>query len=149
MTYYEQEIRRIFANVPFFKNAVFNDRTVLADLDRERCVKLTLETGGISNCYDTIRLRVINKNSGEIDNVKFEFWDIFEKIRTKNNPQGITAHIWAYDGQIKWYGKEPTDAERKRLADMVSDYVSIYQPQPTADLSVDIDTEELTDEEEI
>ena len=149
MTFYETEMRKIFGTIPLFQNALYADRTVLADLDNERCIKLTLEASSISNCFDTVRLRVINKQHGEIDNVKFEFWEIFERIRTKSNPQGITAHIWNYDGEIKWYGNEPTDEERKRLADMVADYVSIYQIQQPTDLSVDIDTDELSDEEEI
>ena len=151
MTFFEKELRKIFADNPYFKDAVFTDKTVIAPLSDGRCFKLSLETSCISNCYDTLRLKVINTNQGAIDIQTFGFDDIFNRVLKNDlNPDGKTAHIWIYDGKAQWYGVDDiTNEERKRLSDKVSDYLSIYQQQPTADLDVDLDTEEQTYEEEI
>ena len=66
------------------------------------------------------------------------------------NPDGKTAHIWVYDGKEQWYGvKDITNEERKRLADKICDYLSIYELQPTTNFDIDLDTEEQNYEEEI
>lgn len=40
MSFFEQELRKIFAYKPLFKNAVFSDKTVIAPLSDNRCFKL-------------------------------------------------------------------------------------------------------------
>lgn len=151
MSFFEQELRKIFADKPLFKNAVFSDKTVIAPLSDNRCFKLSFETSCISNCYDMLRLKVINTNKGEIDNQTFGFWDILNRVcKNDLNPDGKTAHIWVYDGKEQWYGvKDITNEERKRLADKVCDCLSIYELQPTTNLDIDLDTEEQNCEEEI
>ncbi len=151
MSFFEQELRKIFADKPLFKNAVFSDKTVIAPLSDNRCFKLSFETSCISNCYDMLRLKVINTNKGEIDNQTFGFWDILNRVcKNDLNPDGKTAHIWVYDGKEQWYGvKDITNEERKRLADKVCDYLFIYELQPTTNLDIDLDTEEQNCEEEI
>lgn len=98
-----------------------------------------------------LRLKVINTNKGEIDNQTFGFWDILNRVcKNDLNPDGKTAHIWVYDGKEQWYGvKDITNEERKRLADKICDYLSIYELQPTTNLDIDLDTEEQNYEEEI
>ena len=151
MSFFEQELRKIFADKPLFKNAVFSDKTVIAPLSDNRCFKLSFETSCISNCYDMLRLKVINTNKGEIDNQTFGFWDILNRVcKNDLNPDGKTAHIWVYDGKEQWYGvKDITNEERKRLADKICDYLSIYELPPTTNLDIDLDTEEQNYEEEI
>lgn len=151
MSFFEQELRKIFADKPLFKNAVFSDKTVIAPLSDKRCFKLSFETSCIANCYDMLRLQVINTNKGEIDNQTFGFWDIFDRVcKSHTNPDGKTAHIWVYDGKTQWYGVDDlSNEERERLADKVCDYLSIYQLQPTTDLDIDLDTEEQNCKEEI
>ena len=151
MSFFEQELRKIFADKPLFKNAVFSDKTVIAPLSDNRCFKLSFETSCISNCYDMLRLKVINTNKGEIDNQTFGFWDILNRVcKNDLNPDGKTAHIWVYDGKEQWYGvKDITNEERKRLADKICDYLSIYELQRTTNLDIDLDTEEQNYEEEI
>ncbi len=151
MSFFEKEMRKLFEDKPLFKNAVFNDKTVLVPLSDGRCFKLSFEAPLIVNCFDTLRLRVINTNQGEIDRQDFQFWDILDRVcKSDINPDGKTAHIWVYDGKVEWYGvSDISNEERKRLSDKVCDYLSIYENQPTANIEVDLDTEEQSCEEEI
>lgn len=116
MSFFEQELRKIFADKPLFKNAVFSDKTVIAPLSDNRCFKLSFETSCISNCYDMLRLKVINTNKGEIDNQTFGFWDILNRVcKNDLNPDGKTAHIWVYDGKEQWYGRRYCKEDCRRF----------------------------------
>ncbi len=130
MTFYEQELRRLFGASEIIINAKYNDKTLLGKIDDELRVKLQFVYTGTRDHYDALRLSIINRKDGLVDTETFRFSDILG-----NNPaymKNVLAkdiHIWEYRGKAEWYGYTPSVSDCRRIADTVNDYISMYQDE--------------------
>lgn len=101
MNFYEKEMRNFFGNSELLQDAHFCGRTCLARLDEDLRVKLQLTTTGIIDQYDAIKLSIINRTDGVVDQQLFRFSDIIGK-QLRNGKDAIEPHIWEYDGKPSW-----------------------------------------------
>lgn len=127
MNFYEKEMRNFFGNSELLQDAHFCGRTCLARLDEDLRVKLQLTTTGIIDQYDAIKLSIINRTDGVVDQQLFRFSDIIGK-QIRNGRDAIEPHIWEYDGKHSWY-LPITQANRTQIADTILDYVGMYQDE--------------------
>ena len=127
MNFYEKEMRDFFGNSELLQDAHFCGRTCLARLDEDLRVKLQLTTTGIIDQYDAIKLSIINRTDGVVDQQLFRFSDIIGK-QIRNGRDAIEPHIWEYDGKPSWY-LPITHADRTQIADTILDYVGMYQDE--------------------
>lgn len=127
MNFYEKEMRDFFGNSELLQDAHFCGRTCLARLDEDLRVKLQLTTTGIIDQYDAIKLSIINRTDGVVDQQLFHFSDIIGK-QLRNGRDAIEPHIWEYDGKPSWY-LPITRADRTQIADTILDYVGMYQDE--------------------
>ena len=95
-------------------------RTCLAKLDEELRVKLQFTTTGYADHYDAIKLAVINRTDGVVDQQLFRFSDILGSSRKGQGP--YQSHIWDYNGRLEWY-RPISQEQRSQIANTILDYV--------------------------
>lgn len=91
--------------------------------------KIQFVTTGIANQYSALRLTVLNRQEGDVDNLLLRFSDLFGK-KMVNNPNfrdGVIPHIWDDYGKVSWYVYHPTRQDYEVLSDAVSDYLEVFQ----------------------
>ena len=133
MTFYEQELRKLFGASNVITNAKYNDKTLLGKIDDELRVKLQFVYTGIRDHYDALRVSIINRRDGIVDTETFRFSDILgSNPGYMKNVLARDIHIWEYHGKAECYGYKPSTADCQRIADTVNDYISMYQDEGMA-----------------
>lgn len=130
MTFYEQELKRLFGDSDVIHDAKYCGKTLLGKIDDELRVKLQFVTTGVHGHYNALRLKIINRTDGEVDAETFKFSDILGgNPAYKSNPFARDIHIWEDNGKAEWYGYHPSPAAYQKIADTVNDYISMYQEE--------------------
>ena len=127
MTFYEQELRKIVGER--YPHATYVGRACYVRLDEMNRAKIQFVTTGIANQYSALRLTVLNRQEGDVDNLLLRFSDLFGK-KMVNNPNfrdGVIPHIWDDYGKVSWYVYHPTRQDYEVLSDAVSDYLEVFQ----------------------
>ena len=108
MTKFENEMRDFLSTDTLLQNKVFNDKTVVGELDNTTNVKLTFETTGVADNYYGVMVRIINKINGVIDTQFFKFNNIINKTEKEHN-----FYIWDSRGSVDWYSDRPTKTQKE------------------------------------
>ena len=135
MNFYEQELRNLFGSSPMLRDTHYCGRTCLANLDEDLRVKLQFTTTGYADHYDAIKLAVINRTDGVVDQQLFRFSDI---INQQHSPgmMSVTPQIWDDNGKPEWY-RPISQEQRSQIANTILDYVGMYQGEtPENDFSM-------------
>ena len=102
MTFYEQELKKLFGGSNVIRDAKYSGKTLLGRIDKD----------------------------GEVDAETFKFSDILGgNPAYQNNPFAREIHIWENNGKADWYGYHPSPAAYQKIADTVNDYISMYQEE--------------------
>lgn len=120
MTFYEQELRKIVGSA--YPDASYVGRTCYVRLDEMNRAKIQFITTGISKHYDALRMTILNRQEGEVDNLALRFSDLLGK-------KDVMPHIWDDAGDVDWYIYHPSRQDYEVLTDAVSDYLGIFQEQ--------------------
>ena len=130
MTFYEQELKKLFGDSDVIRDAKYSVKTLLGRIDDELRVKLQFVYTGTRDHYNALRLKIINRTDGEVDAETFKFSDILGgNPAYQNNPFAREIHIWENNGKADWYGYHPSPAAYQKIADTVNDYISMYQEE--------------------
>ena len=46
-----------------------------------------------------------------------------------NFPNGVSPHMWIYNGKLEWYAYAPGVADYAKLADQITDYAEVFQDE--------------------
>ena len=134
MTFYEKELRKIVEqNYP---DATFVGRACYVRLNEMNRAKIQFITTGIASHYEALRLTILNRQEGDVDNLVLRFSDLLGKkaVSNPNFRDGIMPHIWDDHGKAAWYAYHPTEQDYEKLSCAVNDYLDIFQEQvQTAD----------------
>lgn len=122
MTKFENEMRDFLSTDTLLQNKVFNDKTVVGELDNTTNVKLTFETTGVADNYYGIMVRIINKINGVIDTQFFKFNNVINKTEKEHN-----FYIWDSRGGVDWYSDRPTKTQKEKFMKLIYDYIKLYQ----------------------
>ena len=112
-----------------YPDATYVGRACYVRLDEMNRAKIQFVTTGIANQYSALRLTVLNRQEGDVDNLLLRFSDLFGK-KMVNNPNfrdGVIPHIWDDYGKVSWYVYHPTRQDYEVLSDAVSDYLEVFQ----------------------
>lgn len=126
MTFYEKELRRIVE--PNHPGATYVGRACYVRLNEINRAKIQFISTGISNQYSAIRLTILNRQEGEVDNMLLRFSDLLGKKMT-NNPNfrdGVMPHIWDDRGDVGWYVYQPNSRDYQKLSHAVSEYLNVF-----------------------
>ena len=127
MNFFEKELRNLFGNSSMLRDAHYCGRTCLAKLDENLRVKLQFTTTGYADHYDAIKLAVINRTDGVVDQQLFRFSDIIGQQAVEGRDP-INPHIWDYKGRLEWY-RPISQEQRSQIANTILDYVGMYQEE--------------------
>ncbi len=127
MNFFEKELRNLFGNSSMLRDAHYCGRTCLAKLDENLRVKLQFTTTGYADHYDAIKLAVINRTDGVVDQQLFRFSDIIGQQAVEGRDP-INPHIWDYKGRLEWY-RPISQEQRSQIANTILDYVEMYQEE--------------------
>ena len=129
MNFYEQEMRRMFADSHIIHDSQFCGRTMLGKLDDELRIKLQFVSTFIADQYDAIKVTVINRTDGVVDKQILRFSDIIGMY--DHGTLGLVApYIWEYNNQAEWY-TPTTHTDKAQIADAVLDYIGMYRQEET------------------
>jgi len=98
--------------------------------------KIQFISTNIASHYDTLRLTILNRKDGEVDNLLLRFSDLLGKKMTTNPNfrDGIMPYIWDNYGKVGWYVYQPTQRDYAALTAEVSEYLEVFMEQAqTAD----------------
>ena len=134
MTYFEQELRKIVGGE--HPDATFVGRACYVRLNDMTRAKSQFIACGVSSHYDALRLTILNRTEGDVDNLVLHFKDILgsKQVGNPNFRNGISPYIWDDGGKMEWYVYHPNARDFQKLSDAVSDYLEVFQEQAqTAD----------------
>ena len=135
MNFFEKELRDLFGSSTTLRDAHYCGRTCLAKLDEDLRVKLQFTTTGYADHYDAIKLAVINRTDGVVDQHLFRFSDIIDQQHSPGM-MSVTPQIWDDNGKSEWY-RPISQEQRSQIANTILDYVGMYQGEtPENDFSM-------------
>ena len=127
--FFEQELRKLFADGIIIENPKFVGRACLGDLDGDLRVRADFITMGIADQYEALRLTVLNRTEGVIDRNVLRFKDIIgtKPVSNPNFRNGISPCIWDNYGKAEWYVYQPTPADFETLRQAADDYLDVFR----------------------
>ena len=118
MNFFETELKKMTAKVAALKNPKLVGSACIARLTDTTTVKVNFITMGLAEHYPAIRITLLNRFEGRIDEVNIRFNDYWS---SKDN-----IHAWKYRGESEWYGYHPTAADYTKMAKAISDYLENF-----------------------
>lgn len=128
--FFEQELRKLFADGGIIDDPKFVGRACLGSLDGDLRVRAEFITMGIAEHYSALRLTVLNRKEGVVDKSVLRFEDILGKKAVPGNPNfrnGVSPHIWDNCGKAEWYAYRPTPADFEALRQAADDYLDVFR----------------------
>jgi hypothetical protein len=129
MSYFEQELRRLFGNDKTISDKAFVGRSFFGKLTDSLRVRVEFVTMGTSDHYEAIKATVINRNDGPVDAITLRFSDLFGR-KMVNNPNfkdGVTPYIWKYGDKIEWYVYKPVKADYDQISESLNNYFDVFR----------------------
>ena len=136
MTTFENELRKLFAHDAVFDSTRFVGRTCYGKLSDSLRVRAEFVTLGHADKYEALKISLINRTEGVIDSTILRFKEILGKkqVDNPNFREGVDPHIWKYQDALEWYAYKPTQADYKKLADSVDNYLEVFR-EPVHEMS--------------
>ena len=129
MNFFESELKKIVGNSDILKDQRYVGRMCYGSLGGDLRARVEFVTLGVSDHYAGIKASVINRREGVVDSVLLRFTDIWGKQQASNSNfrEGVSPHIWTDNGKSEWYVFQPGEADYRKAADTVENYLSIFQ----------------------
>lgn len=118
-------VKRIFIDYDDFASTT-NGNTIIVRLDDDRRVKVSLYETWCHEQYDAIKLSLVSKTHGMIDQCVLKFKDVFESPQDMYHPNKISKHIWKTKNEYQWYGT-PVWKDISALNTEIKNYISTWE----------------------
>ena len=112
MTFYEQELQKLFGGDKLFAHTRIVGNTCYGRLTDDIRVKINFQTGIVASHYDRLKVTLLNRNEGVIDNMVLRFRDLWgiKQVSNPNFREGRRA------GMCTSPPKPTTGSSRRRSA---------------------------------
>lgn len=129
MTAFEQELRKIVS--PRYPDATYVGRACYVRLSEMNRANIQFISTHIASQYDALRLTILNRDEGAVDNLVLRFSDLLGKKHTSNPNfrDGVIPHLWDDCGKVAWYVYQPSSRDYQELSDAVGSYLEVFQEQ--------------------
>ena len=77
MTFFEQELKKLFADDIAFMDKRFIGNACYGRLDNNIRIKIRFTTCGVADQYEALKVTLLNRNEGEIDSMMLHFHDLW------------------------------------------------------------------------
>ena len=126
---FQQELRKIVS--PSYPDAAYVGRGCYVRLSEMNRAKIQFISTHIASQYDALRLTILNRGEGTVDNLVLRFSDLLGKKHTSNPNfrDGVVPHLWDDGGHIYWYVYQPSNRDYEELSDVVGSYLEVFQEQ--------------------
>ena len=111
MTFYEQELRKLFADGTVIGSPKFTGRACLGTLGKDLRARVQFVTSGHADHYDVIGVKQVPGNP--------------------NFRNGVAPHIWEDSGKVEWYAFRPSAADYSAMRQAVSEYLGVFRDRVT------------------
>ncbi len=130
MNFFEQELRKIIGQSTAAADASYVGRSCFVRLNPDLRAKLTFITMGITSHYEALKMTILNRKEGEVDNTVLRFSDLLGKkqVMNPNFKSGIFPYIWDDHGNPMWYVYQLKQEDYQLLAESVDEYLQVFQP---------------------
>lgn len=130
-TTFESELRKIFDDVTNLYNKKYVGRAFYASIDNDLKLKAEYISTGLSSQYNALRVKVLHRDGNELDANTIRFEEAWgrKQVENKNFANGVSPHIWEYDGKVEWYVYQPTDRDFDEITMRIMDYVEVFQDE--------------------
>ncbi len=116
----EHELRRLLSESDIFYDIMFCGKMAIGKIDKDIRAKIEFTYRDSFNCYDALKVTILNRCDGVIDTTVFPFADI---IGLKN---GKSPYFWNESNYNRWYGFTPTSNDYDSISGKVQDYMSMF-----------------------
>ena len=125
MNFFEQELRRLFADGSIIDSPQFVGRTCLGALDSDLRVWAEFVATRSKGCYDALRLTVLKRTDGAIDTLDLHFRDI---LVANHDLSYNTFPYFLTDGNcVGWHLCEVTADDYQTFRRAVDGYLSMFR----------------------
>lgn len=130
---FQQELRKIVS--PNYPDVAYVGRACYVRLSERNRAKIQFISTHIASQYDALRLTILNRDEGTVDNLVLRFSDLLGKKHTSNPyfSDGVIPHLWDDCGKVAWYVYQPNSRDYQELSDAVGSYLEIFQEQIQTD----------------
>ena len=131
MTFFEQELKKLFGDGQEFLEPKIIGNTCYGKLTDQIRVRIQFRTGIVADCYDRLNVTLINRNQGPIDSMTIMLRDVWGMKRMSNRPsEKVSPYIWTNNQDVEWYGFTPTEQDDQKIKEAVGIYLDTFrEPQ--------------------
>ncbi len=142
MNFFEQELRKLFADSDALRDIRFTGRVCVARLTDTTNVKLEFVTLGHADHYEGIKATVLNRREGQIDSTVLRFADLLGRKPVPGNPNftgGVIPHVIKLSDKYAWYAYTPTPRDFEIIAETMDSYLEVFaEPVQTQDMTMEM-----------
>ena len=124
MGFFEDELRNIMG--PRHPDAVYIGRACYTRLGAQTRAKLEFVSLGAANRYAALRVTILNRRGGKVDDIILRFSEL---LGIQRLPDGykISPYFRLRDEAAEWYCYKPDERAYQALANAVEAYLEIFQ----------------------
>lgn len=130
MTRYEQELRKLFENTNLVDRPQYSGRICVGELGKDLRVRAEFFSAHAAKHYDAIRLTVLNRTAGVVDQTLLHFKDVWGMKDASGNPNFqnmMVPYLWDDNRNVDWYVYYPNAADYAALRQAMGQYLSMFR----------------------
>ena len=110
------------------RNSRWFDVVCLVPMTKNRLARIELTDTGYADHFAQIYVKIIHSENGTIDAKTFRFADwIDTRDDDRQDHPNERPHVWANNGEFKWYIAHPTKTALERLMSAIADYIKAFE----------------------
>lgn len=129
-SFFEQELRKLFEDGQLIQNPQFVGRACLGDLGRDLRVRAEFRDPFAVREYDVLSIKVLNRTGGEVDKITLRIEEMIGIKKIPGHPtfcNGLSPHIWTYNGKTEWYGYHPNAGDYQAMRQAAGQYLDVFR----------------------
>lgn len=124
MSFFTQELKKIVG--PSHPDAIYAGRACYIPLDDIHRVKLEFVTQGKTDHYEALRITMLNRHDGPVDQNIMLFRELII-VRGDESFRRDIPYAWTYNGKTEWYAYQPTAGDYQTMGKAVDEYLKVFQ----------------------
>lgn len=130
--FFELELEKLFGDGTIIRSPQFTGRACVGTIGENLRVHASFITMGIADHYESLLLKIVHTENGELDRLGIRFSDVLGRKPVPGNPNfrnGVVPHIWNDRGQYEWYAFRPTTADYTAIKQEAEKFIGTYRDQ--------------------
>ena len=126
MNFFAQELKKIAG--PTHPGATYAGRACYVRLGDTNRAKLEFVTQGKADHYEALRITVLNRQDGMVDQNTMLFRELIDVKGARDECyRRDIPYAWTYNGTTEWYAYQPTSADYRTMGAAVDEYLEVFQ----------------------